>query len=199
MPSSYPTGGELQAYLSAKGYGTITLDEANRLVGVAVRRWESEVGVRPYLGTSLIRTYAFPTDSIETGTVLDLTSLPLLSASTIKLGSTLGDWPRTLTPGTDFLLLPLNSGPYTSIRFLCAGATFVQITGIFGLSLDVPEDVYDAVLCFAAALFLENSQGSRGPLKRVVQGSVTMEYGTPSTIDTLKTRFGEVARARRFI
>ncbi len=198
MPSQYPTGSEFQTYASAKGYGSVTLDEATRLVGVAVRRWESAIGVRPYLGASQTRTYLFPVESIEEGSSLDLSDLPLISLTSVRLGATPGTWVRTLAEPTDFVRFPLNGPLTTSLRFLSSGDRYVEIQGAFGASSDVPDDVFDAVLCMASALLLENSQAPNGAIKRLQQGSVAVEYVAP-TADRLRARFEEVAVSRRLL
>lgn len=199
MPNQYPTGAEFQAYVTARGYGSLTLDEATRLVGVAVQRWEAAVGVRPYLSTALTRTYLFPVETIEDGAVLDLSDLPLLSLTSVRIGSSLGTWTRTLVESSDFVRFPLNGPVCTSLRFLTSGDRFVEIQGSFGASANVPDDVFDAVLCLASAFAVENAQGPVGGYKRIQQGSVTVEYATPSTADRLRARFDEFARNRRLI
>ncbi len=199
MPDPYPTGPEFQAHVSARGYGAVTSDEATRLVGVAIRRWESAVGAEPYLGANATRRYRFPSESTEDGFQLDLGSLPVLSVLTIRIGDRLGVWKRTLSEPTDYLRLPMNTLVTTSLQLSCESAAFVEIEGMFGLATTIAADVYDAVLCMASLLHLENSQGPNGSLRRVQQGTVSVEYNSVGTWERLRARFDEVARARRVI
>ena len=199
MPDHYPTGPGFQAHVSARGYGVVTTDEAARLVGVAIGRWESAVGAAPYLAASATRQYRFPTESMQDGFQLDLGSLPVLSISVVRIGDQIGVWKRTITAPIDYFRLPLNSSVTTTLQLACESAAFIEIEGSFGLASTVAPDVYDAVLCMASLLQLENTQGPNGSLKRVQQGTVSVEYNSVGTWERLRSRFDEVARSRRVI
>ena len=199
MPDHYPSGPEFQAHVLARGYGAVTSDEAIRLVGVAVKRWEAAVGVRPYLATTLTRQYRFPSESMEDGYQLDLGFLPLLVVSAVRIGDRLGVWKRTLSAPDDYYRLPFNSSNSLALQLNCESAAFVEIEGVFGVSASVDDDVYDAVLCMASLMQLENLQGPTGSLRRVQQGTVSIEYSAIGTWERLRARFEEVAHSRRLI
>ena len=159
MPKIYPTSTELSAWLTAAGFTAGTLDLT---VAAAHGRFEFEraAGRKMYEPSSGDRFFDPPGGPGYLPLDEDLDS----SAAPVVVYQPTGAAAETLVAGTDYRLRPYSADPrdvpYHGVEFyrrwpfpLTSGyRRSLKITGNWGYSASgFPEDVFDAMLKFAAA------------------------------------------------
>lgn len=166
MPAAYPTDAEIAAFLLSDG---ITVPAGYAVSGYAESassEFEQETGYVPFLssGVDSPRTFdppgAAPLPSGYSATfggrrILLLRAGLLVLTSVVSNGAAL--------PATQYRLLPLNSlvinRPYQVVEFLVpiwGPASSLVLTGHWGFSATVPDDVFQAILRIAAANILRD-------------------------------------------
>ena len=168
MPySDYPNGGIVRQFLIDAGLPAGNLSAAwyDSAAAVAARDFEGASGANRKMlaGASETRLYSAPAGNAGT---LDIDDLAVVTAVSYQPSNTT---PVVWTAGVDYWLEPSDAPgkgwPYTAIRFLRrwldtasgpgvgwpADRRSIAVTGQFGYSLTLPDDVWQAVLERAAA------------------------------------------------
>lgn len=210
--TAYPTAGDLQVLLTASGVlldlsagGLIYLDLEGAVT--AARQQFEELTGRTFLAYSQARRYDSP---VNLRGILDLRA-DLLSLESVTAGGT------ALVSGRDFVLGPanadLNGRPWSWIEFIQLFRSGlspqirqdIRVTGSWGYSAQVPEDVWQAILAGAAARVAPQiALGISRGLLLWREGDVMEEYGrTPGTTPLVAeagmwvTQFGAAAARYR--
>lgn len=173
----YPTTSDLaQFLLEAKIISAIPdpLPESWEMhLGAAIESFETDTGWIPFLGNTGDNT----TRSFDIcGSRLHL-PVGLISLDNLLVRS------DTLTEGEDFWLEDHRSyPPYRWIDFrLCHyGRRIVQITGVWGYTDTLPDDVRLAILSYAAMALANSLSGPGGEIVRVKQDDVQYDFASAS-------------------
>lgn len=172
----YPTDRELADFLVNAGFGGATESDVRGMASAAAVEWERATGWRPFRADDLAATYAY--DPPTHGLWLEL-GTAFLTITQVKVNVTHDDPTGvTLVEGRDYLL-ETSQGVVQRLRFdtaFCRSPKSVRVTGRRGYCIDLPDDVFVAILARAASNASPSVQGSPGPVKRVEQGPVRYEY-----------------------
>lgn len=174
MAAAYPTTAEAEAYVSSLNLG-LTAAQITALlmatkIDAAIDAFESLVGWSPFLaaGADSSRRYDPPGPQASRapwalyrggGKRLDLDGGLTAAPTALVTGYSATEPGTTLTLETDYFLWPANAAakgqPYTAIEFNASQSGMpqsIRITGRFGYSQTVPDDVFQAILQYAASL-----------------------------------------------
>lgn len=175
----YPTDAELAAFLTSSGLAT-TETAVKGMAAAAATEWEAETGWRPFRAADSAATYAY--DAPAHGQWLDLDA-PFLTVTEVKVGVTLDDPAGTVLTLDEDYYLPRYQAPYERIQFACRFLRHpksIRVTGRKGYCIDLPDDVYQAILARAASNASVMVQGAAGPVRRIEQGPVKYEFDLTS-------------------
>lgn len=174
--TAYPKSLDLERLLVSAGIIASPLSNMQDVMDLqgavesATEEWENNTGWRPFLSATQTRTYDppgpmrgpvgvwFGINNMGGSRVLPLYT-GILSVTTLKVGVTASSAGTTLTLGTDFWLKPQNATsfnqPYRSIEFAVpqwGNPQSITVTGPFGYSTTVPNDVWTAIIKRGAAI-----------------------------------------------
>lgn len=202
MPAhvAYPTDDDLETYLRGLNLFTaaqlaaalpyLALDEK---VAASSAEWERVTGWRPFLAgvTEIRRLFDPPGPNRGTGTRGGGTFL-ILDQGLVVLAAVHTDVvPATTPSGTalviedDYRLWPYNAAwdnqPYTAIEFVArryALAKTIGVTGLWGYTQTLPDDVWQAILQHAAGIaFAELRERRTGGMIEWKQAETSERYG----------------------
>lgn len=172
MPASYPADSDILLCLQGAGAVLPASFSPTGLAAAAINYWERTTGYEPFLcsGSEGMRSYDPPGPnhkqmngfSLFGGSrVLDLGS-GAVSISQVVIGVGVGVSGTALTLGEDYWPEPKNgpteNRPYERIRFrtpVFGPEASIQVSGQFGYSLTVPDDVFLAITRYGAAIGLD--------------------------------------------
>lgn len=212
MPSDYPTAAELVSYFSDNGYPTINETEAGRLLATAIGEFESLTYFQPFKAVSNTYDFDAPTASSNDGYRLVLDTSPFYADGLTVVHTSPTGAQTTLDVGDDFDLLPLSAGteanPYIILRLNSYfGPGKIEMTGLFGFTKTIPQDVYDAVMEYAAELKLsrlakvQEFSTSGRTVTKFKQGPIERQYDTSTSSQSIlsdaRSKLGEVAARYR--
>jgi hypothetical protein len=198
MPyDAYPTGADLQEYLSEAGITKDSSDLEGR--ALAGRNLVERKCGRRFLAETVAQVYTFSPP--EGSSVLRLPDFAAItSIAYFPTGGTSTAW----ASGTDYTLERDNDGialgdvtpPYSRLVLLAGVYSIplsvyhrvaIRITGRQGYADTLPEDVWEAMCAVGAGLALGVvSVSEGGGLKRLTRADVTEDYGS-------KGRYSEIA------
>lgn len=192
---AYPTGAEFSAWLTNIGFEDVPTD-ADRLMSVAIDKFEKRTGWQPFLAVEKTKTFQFPANPSNDGWRVDMMDDPFLSVSLVKLVRWKDLAEFTLANRTQYSLLPLSGGedenPYFALRIFdpkyAAFQGEIRITGMFGYTTTLPEIVKDCLFKMAALeMFVSrgiNTMATTGgrEIKRTKVGSTEIEYAEQASI-----------------
>ena len=193
MPAAYPTGADLLAYITSLGVlnsGQLTAITAGLTAraAAAAARWEREVGWLPFLATGSASTRRFdPPGPNDRGLTrggdkrLYLSgALVTSTAPVVRSGVTTASAGDLLTIEDDYFLGPENADqtgmPWRWVEFgwnRWGPPRSISVTGLWGWSATVPDDVWQAVLGLGARTALETTtriSGGRSSWKEADSG-----------------------------
>lgn len=177
----WPTDKELGSFLVSAKLCQSVPDSITGTMAAAVRAFEKHVGWSPFLTT--------PATSVQHDPPKD--GILWLASGFVSVSSVVTGYSSTsdgteLTEGTDYVLLPRNADLrnycYDRVDFFGArsGAPgSVLVTGVPGRMTDNDPELDDVkfwLLRGAAASVALESQGQEGPMQRLKQGPVEMEF-----------------------
>jgi hypothetical protein len=140
-------------------------DSWTMLIEAAITAFEDETGWSPFLASGDEETRTFRTNTHR------LQLVPgAVSVTEVKVRNTVLD--ESL-----YVLTPFQP-PYRAIEFASKPYDFVHVTGIFGYSEELPEDVRLALLQHAADALRDTQSGVSGAITRVKQDDVEYAYAS---------------------
>ena len=203
---AYPQDSDVQALCVSSA---VTLPSGLSFAGMAqsaIDAWEHRTGYRPFLsaGVAETRSYDPPGANRRTSTgfsllgggrVLDL-DCGLIALTAVNIGVFAGTIGTVLLQGTDYWLEPYNApnigDPWQRVRFRAPVFGFeqsVQVVGIFGYGLSIPEEVWQAIVRLGAAIALEGvAEGLKSGAVQWQEDRVKEEMN-PQLIATLGKEF----------
>lgn len=199
MPSAWPTKAQVDAYVAAAGLTVGSID-ATSLIASAVAEIERMTGWAPFLASSsATRTFDPP------GSVVKGTGYPGGGGNLLKLRcglisvSALTANGVSMTEGTDFWLGPGYAAPYQTIRFarpIIGAPRSVSITGIWGYSATIPDDVWQACMDMAASYVADAiAEGVASGATEWKELESSEKYD-PRVLGDLGTRWSKAAEKR---
>ena len=203
MPkTAYPTFADVRVFLDTLGVPVpdALAGELGEFAADAAAEWESQTGWLPYLAAHDAADATVPSTRLfdppgpragqgfasgyRGGRLLDL-GAGLLSLTGLNVSGT------AYSPGLDFWLRPNNAPaqgePYTEVEFLSPAFGLPQsiaVTGIWGRTLSLEDDVWSRIREYAAALCAPALQGG-------LSGGV-VQVKTQTTQTTFATGGGEM-------
>lgn len=168
MPNSYPADSDILAAITGSGAPIPSGFSASGLAAAAIDIWEKSTGYEPFLssGVTTMRTYDPPGPNHQKmdgfsllggSRMLDL-GAGAVSISQVNIGVGPGAPGTTMTLDEDYWPepknAPLENRPFERIRFrspIFGPEASVQITGVFGFGLTVPDDAWLAIVQLGAA------------------------------------------------
>jgi hypothetical protein len=176
------------------------------LAKAAARHFEKETGWIPFLASPTPSTRQFDPPGIENAymasvrggsRVLELDG-GLISVVSITVAGT------TYVPGTDCWLKPANSEAKSFIEFgkpIFGLPQSISITGVWGFSVQVPDDAWLAILRLAAISAMDDYVASQtGGMEEWAEGDAREKYGESpmqSTINDFREHAASVIRSYR--
>lgn len=176
----YPNGSDLAQFLLEAGVISAIPDPLpdsyELFVGAAITAFEMDSGWQPFLandgGSGGNETRTFDLESCRLYLPAGLISLEGLSMRGTELVENENFWLE------DHRAAP----PYTWIEFAAVrpGRRIVEITGVWGYTTTLPDDVRLAILSFAAANLATSLSGPGGELTKVKQDDVQYDFAAAS-------------------
>ncbi|MBI1332703.1 MAG: hypothetical protein GC165_07465 [Armatimonadetes bacterium] len=198
--SAFPTQAEVEAFLTSVSASFGSYDCSGDLAA-AIGIVERETGWLPFLmdAADVTRTFDPPMLSVQgfaspnNGLMVPLRA-GLLSVTSVVVDST------PLVQNQDFWLEPSYRLPWSWIKFrttYIAPPQSLAITGKWGYSATVPDDLWTAVRDYAAYHALSNLQASTlaSPLDSWTEADIKENYGKKDTVDLLESKLKQLTMA----
>ena len=202
MPAAYPTAAEIVTYFGDSGFGIITTPQATELITSAIAEFERLCQRIPFIAASGTKYFDTEGRRANDGYRVDLKEFTVLASGVAVVWVNEQNEEETLE-STDFDFLPLNHGvdckPFEAIRLryrFYSGK--LKITGLFGYSTTIPQDVYDAVRDYCVVLWMRKLRAAGmitaggSELSKEKVGQVEYTYDK-TTVSSFEITFKEVA------
>lgn len=202
MPAAYPTAAELVTYFGASGFGVITTPQATELVTSAIAEFERLSQRIPFIAATATKYFDTEGRRSNDGYRVPLREFTVLAAGVAVVWVNESNDEETLL-STDFDFMPIGNGvdckPFETIRlrYRFYGGK-LKITGLFGYSTTIPQDVYDAVRDYCVVIWNRKLRAAASitaggsELTKEKVGQVEFTYDR-STISSFETQFYLVA------
>lgn len=209
----WPSLEEFKAWYLDTGMSSAVPVAAESVLRSAVKKWSRDTGFSPFVGDGSSSVWFDPSDYQE---VLDFSG-GFVSVASVAVATTPQGDTTDKTLLTDYVLeRTVADGPYERLRWLRnpwfpsfmprSGVQTILVTGVRGYCVagtDTAKDAQEAIFQLAAASLDPIVSMSDGPVKKVTQGPVTLEYDTANGLDRAGafTKFYEmkVAEYRRLV
>ena len=199
-----PTTTDLTTYLAAMDLVPAAGINEQGIIDGAIETFQQITGRVNYQGATTATENRFTLDyPFGRDVVLDF-RFDFWAITEVRVGYTgVSGSGQVLTDWVDFEYLPQNNlvrgWPYEAIRFHSYASSergSVLITGKIGVAQEMPQDVFNAILAYSAAMVIRQSAGVSGSVSEQKQGDRTVKYNMTDgkdTVSELMKEFNQVA------
>jgi len=185
---AWPVAADLSAYLAEQGRPVPSTDALDSALASAIAAFEAGTSWIPFLGVSGSNLFdPLQIRPLYDGWTLEL-GCGLVSLTSLYIGWD-GSTGTQLTENTDFYLGPPArvgyTWPYTEVRFYSSIGGLprsIRLTGTWGFSSTISDDVAAAILQGAAAFAITNTSTAAALANKIKEGPVELDFKDGSQV-----------------